>query len=144
MKVLNAFVSSLIIIPAFLLSKEFFNEKKSLIISLLISIIPSNFSYSPYVISENLFLPLSLFTIYFLYKSFSENEYNYSILTGVFLALSYLTRAISISLLGAFVLSYLILFFTKKFDRNLLIKKFILITAIFTLIMSPWIIRNFN
>jgi len=62
MKVINALVSSLIIIPAFLLSKEFFNEKKSLIIALFISFIPSNFSFSPYIMSENLFYPLSLFT----------------------------------------------------------------------------------
>ena len=51
MKVINALISSLVIIPAFLLSREFLNEKKSLIIALLVSIIPSNFSFTPYIIS---------------------------------------------------------------------------------------------
>jgi len=144
MKVINALISSLIIVPAYLLSKEFLNEKKSLIIALLISIIPSNFSFTPYIMSENLFYPLSLFTIYFIYKSFSEKGYKYSVLAGIFLALSYLTRTIAISLVSAFMISYLIFFIIKKTDRKLIFKKFIISILLFFLIISPWLIRNFS
>ena len=143
MKVINALVSSLIIIPAFLLSKEFFNEKKSLIIALFISFIPSNFSFSPYIMSENLFYPLSLFTLYFIYKSFLENGYKYNVLAGVFLALSYLTRTIAINIVGAFVVSYVILFFIGKINRSLIVKKFFVSFCFFIVIISPWMIRNF-
>ena len=143
MKVINALVSSLIIIPAFLLSKEFFNEKKSLIIALFISFIPSNFSFSPYIMSENLFYPLSLFTLYFIYKSFLENGYKYNVLAGVFLALSYLTRTIAINIVGALVVSYVILFFIGKINRSLIVKKFFVSFCFFIVIISPWMIRNF-
>ena len=144
MKIINSIVSSLVIIPAFLLAKEFLSDKKSLIVALLVSIIPSNFLFSNYIISENLFYPLSLFTIYFIYKSFLENGYKYSILTGIFLGLSYLTKPLAISIIIAFVSSYFILiFFTKRFDRRLVLKKFILSLFLFFVIISPWIIRNF-
>lgn len=143
MKVINALISSLIIIPAYLLSKEFLSEKKSLIVALLISILPSNFSFTPYIMSENLFYPLSLFTIYFIYKSFSEKGYKYSILMGIFLGLSYLTRTIAIGLLGAFMLSYLILFIIKKTQRMLIFRKFVISILLFSIIISPWMIRNF-
>jgi len=143
MKIINALVSSLIIIPAFLLSKEFFTEKKALVIALLISFIPSNFSFSPYIMSENLFYPLSLFTLYFIYKSFLEKGYKYNILAGVFLALSYLTRTIAINMVGALVISYFILFFIGKMNKLLVIKKLFISFCLFLVIISPWMIRNF-
>ena len=143
MKVINALISSLIIIPAFLLSKEFLSEKKSLIIALLISILPSSFSFTPYIMSENLFYPLFLFTIYFIYKSFSEKKYDYSILAGAFLGLSYLARTIAVGLIGVFFLSYLILFLLEKTDRKLLFKKFIILLFLFFIVISPWMIKNF-
>ena len=143
MKIINALVSSLIIIPAFLLSKEFFTEKKALVIALLISFIPSNFSFSPYIMSENLFYPLSLFTLYFIYKSFLEKGYKYNILAGVFLALSYLTRTIAVNMVGALVISYFILFFIGKMNKLLVIKKLFISFCLFLVIISPWMIRNF-
>ena len=143
MKVINALISSLVIIPAFLLSREFLNEKKSLIIALLVSIIPSNFSFTPYIISENLFYPLSLFIVYFIYKSFSGNKYNYNILIGIFLGLAYLTRTAAIGLLGAFILSYLVFFIINKTDRKLLLNKFLLSIFLFIIVISPWIMRSF-
>ena len=143
MKIINALVSSLIIIPAFLLSKEFFTEKKALVIALLISFIPSNFSFSPYIMSENLFYPLSLFTLYFIYKSFLEKGYKYNILAGVFLALSYLTRTIAVNMVGALVISYFILFFVGKMNKLLVIKKLFISFCLFLVIISPWMIRNF-
>src|SRR3989344_20768 len=143
MKVINSLISSLVIIPAFLLSKEFLDEKKSLIISLLVSIMPSNFSFAPYILSENLFYPLSLFTIYFIYKSFLEKEYYYSILVGVSLGLAYLTKTAAIGLLGVFVLSYVILFVIKEINRKVILTKFLLSILFFLVIISPWVIRNF-
>ena len=103
MQVINAIISSLIIIPAFLLSKEFFTEKKVFLISLLISVIPSAFAFSPYILSENLFYPLFLFSIYFMYKAFSENKSLYYILTGIFIALTFMTRLEGLVLIPIFI-----------------------------------------
>ena len=145
MKVINSIISSLIIIPAFLLAKEFLNDKKSLVIAVLISITSSNFLFSNYILSENLFYPLFLFTFYFIYKSLSDNGYKYNLLSGIFLGLSYLTKPLVIGIIFAFLFSYMVLFFSsKKLNRELIIKKFLLSLFLFLIVISPWIIRNIN
>ena len=65
MKIINSFLSSLIIFPAWLISKEFMSKKKAILPALLVSVIPATFSFSPYIMAENLFYPLFLFTIFF-------------------------------------------------------------------------------
>src|SRR3989338_9752553 len=50
-KLINAILSSLIILPAFLLAKEFLTEKKSLLFAVLVSVLPSNFSFSQYIMA---------------------------------------------------------------------------------------------
>ena len=87
MKIINAFISSLIIFPAFLIAKEFFSNRRSLLVAVLISIMPPNFAIAPYILSENLFYPLFLFTIYFIYRSFKEVNYRWDILAGLFIGL---------------------------------------------------------
>ena len=99
MKFLSALASSLIIFPSYLLSKDFFSEKKSLFISILISILPSNFSFTPYIMAENLFYPLFLFAIYFIYKSFLDKSYKFDLLAGIFIALTYLTKTAGLILI---------------------------------------------
>jgi len=142
MKVINALISSLIIFPAFLLSKEFLSKKKSLIIALLISIIPSNFSFTPYIMSENLFYPLFLFAIYFIYISYKSEKYRYPILAGLFIALSILTRSIGLSLIAILILSSFILILFNKSNGRKIIKKTLIILLFFLIIISPWIIKN--
>lgn len=142
MKVINAFISSLIIFPAFFLAKEFLSTKKSFLFSVLISVLPSNFAFSPYIMTENLFYLLFLASIYFIYKSFNENKIKYDLLASIFIGLSFLTRAL------AFVLIILvgILFVYKITIREYKLKEFLMKLVYyiipFLLIVSPWIIRN--
>ena len=136
MKLINSIISSLIIFPVFLLLKEFLPQKKALISAILISLLPFNFAFASYIMSENLFYSLFLFSIYFIYKSFVENNYKYHILAGLFVALSFLTRTFGIILLFLFILLSLIQFIRKKSQLNPLI-----FLMIFSLIISPWIFK---
>ncbi len=141
MKFINALLSSLILFPSFFLAKEFLTTKKALFCSILISVIPSNFAFSPFIMAENLFYPLFIFSIYFLYKSFKEKTIKYDILTGIFAGLAYLTRPVAIILFLTIIISTLIIIFYKK-DFIQIKKKLIL--ALFTLlIITPWLIRNY-
>ena len=92
MKVINSFLSSLVIIPAYLISREFLSKRKSILIALLTGILPHNFLISNYIMSENLFYPLFLFSVYFIYKTLNEKQIKWSILAGIFLGLCNLTR----------------------------------------------------
>src|SRR3989344_1861888 len=91
--------------------------------------------------AENLFYPLFMFSIYFLYKSFKEKTIKYDILTGIFAGLAYLTRPVAIILFLTIIISTLIIIFYKK-DFIQIKKK--LIMELFTFsIITPWLIRNY-
>ena len=60
MKIINVLVSSLIIIPAWLFAKEFLTQKRAFWCTILVSLLPISFAFSPYIMSENLFLPIFL------------------------------------------------------------------------------------
>src|SRR3989344_8675345 len=137
MKIINAVISSLVIFPAFLLSKEFLSEKKALASAILISLIPSSFAFAPYIMSENLFYPLFLFAIYFIYKSFSENNYKYTLLAGLFTILCSLTKIFGFILVALFLSLSLIQFLRKKSQPNILI-----FLGIFFLVIFPLVLEN--
>lgn len=139
-KIFGALLSSLIIFPAWLLAKEFLNERKALLVSFLCSILPLGFIFSFYVMSENLFYPLVLLTIYSLYKSFTEQSIKWDLLTGVLLGLVYLTKVLGVILVFIIFTSFLINLFIKK-DLRQIKRKFILYFAALLTVL-PWLIRN--
>ena len=140
MKFINVIISSLIILPAWLLAREFLNEKESILVTILIAIIPSNFAFSSYILAENLFYPVALFAIYFIYKSFTEKSYKWDIAAGIFIGLSYLTKTIGIVFLAIIAVLALIKIIKEKgFEQ---IKKKIILYIVALAIMSPWLIRN--
>src|SRR3989344_6574796 len=108
MKIINVIISTLIFIPAYLLAREFFDKKKSVIFALLISIIPSSFAFSGYLMAENLLYPLFLTAFYCIYKSFNYEGYKFDILAGIFIGLSFLTKVTAVVLL---ILTFLYLIY---------------------------------
>lgn len=92
MKVINALISTSIIFPFFLLAKEFVGDKKALLLAFLIAVLPSNFSFTNYILAENLFYPLVLWCFYFMYKAFTTYRKIFFYLTGIFMGLSFMTK----------------------------------------------------
>jgi 4-amino-4-deoxy-L-arabinose transferase-like glycosyltransferase len=140
MKIINSFLLSLVIFPIYLLAKEFLGPKRAFIVALIGSLSPPLFSFSNYILSENLFFPLILFTIYFLYKSFSEDSIKWDILTGIFLGLSYLTKMNTIILFPTIFFGIIYIIYKNK-DYNQIKRKIILL-GISLIVVSPWLIRN--
>lgn len=141
MKVINAAVSSLVIFPAFFMAKEFLSEKKSLLLAVLVSVLPSNFAFTPFLMAENLFYPLFLFSVYFIYKSFTNQEYKWDVLAGIFIGLSYLAKASAIILVGVVGIVFLIEILRKKrFVESL--KKKVVLGFMALIAILPWLIRN--
>ncbi|MBI2105583.1 glycosyltransferase family 39 protein [Candidatus Woesearchaeota archaeon] len=140
-KILNSLISSTIIFPAWFLSKEFMSKRVALKIAIMVSLIPPMFSFAPYIMSENIFFPLFLFSSYFLYKSAIEPKNKWSILAGIFIGLAISSRIIAIALL---VPLFTIWFFDvlylgreKHFKSKIILLVFLLLT------LSPLIIKNF-
>ncbi len=141
MKIINAFLSSLIIIPAYLLSKEFLEEKYRIYYVILIILLPINFSFSYYILAENIFSTLFLASIYFIYKSLKENTLKNNVLASIFISLAMLTKNLGLILIPIFYLSLIIkrIILKEKFNlRNIIISLIIILIFI-----SPWLIRNY-
>ena len=139
MKIINVILSTLIIIPAYLISKEFINKKKSILVAAIISLMPMNFVFLAFIMAENLFYPLFLTSIYLIYKSFTEKNYKYDIPAGIFIGLTFLTRFAGIALVGIVIIMFLYKLLKKEFFE---IKKKTVMGLTTLIVILPWFIRN--
>ncbi len=139
MKIINTILSTLIIIPTYLLTKEFLDKKKSLIVAGIIGILPMIMVFTPFIMSENLFYTLYLTSIYFIYKTLTKKENKYSILAGISIGLTYLTKFAGISLVAIVILILIYKIYKKEYSY---IKFAIIMGLVSLVVISPWIIRN--
>jgi len=142
MKFINAVLSSLIIFPAWLISKEFMNKKNALEMAILVSLIPPIFAFSPILMSENFFFTIFLFSSYFLYKSFTSQKYKWDILAGISISLTILTRTMGIILIPSLLLFWIIDIFRKDHLKQL--KKKLILFSFLIIIFLPLIIKNIS
>jgi len=145
-KFINSFLSTSIIFPMYLLSKEFMNDRNSFTISLISVFIPESFVYAYGILTENIYFPLFVFSVYFFYKSIlTENKKN-QIFSGIFVGLSILARTISFVLLGSMILSLFIYYLLKKRKKISIFKFFMnyfVFFLIILIIIFPWyLVRN--
>nr|MBI4156515.1 glycosyltransferase family 39 protein [Candidatus Woesearchaeota archaeon] len=140
MKVINAILSSLIIFPAYFLAKDFLIKKNALLAAILISVLPSSLAFSPILMAENLYYPLILASIFFIYKSFTSKNYSYDIFAGLFIGLSLLTKFISIFIFLPIFIVFIYKLFKKEYHE---IKKKIIMVLILLMTIMPWQLRNF-
>jgi len=147
--VINSIVSSLVILPAFLISREFLDKKNSIVIAILVSISCCGIYWFFKILSQNLWCPLILFTLYILYKAAFERGYKFKILGGVFVGLCFLTKYNSIVLFPFILIIFLInSFFIKNGIKNKLfkfadgLKDALVIGLISVIVITPWFIRN--
>ena len=131
-KNLNIFISSLIIFPTYFISQFFLNKRLSLIIGFFSLLIPVGFTYSFLIMSENLFYPLFLVSVYLIFKSEKEDKkwlYGFS---GIIMGFAVLTRIIGLVLIVAFMLylfyKYLLY---EKFDTK---QTYAIITFLITIL----------
>ncbi len=124
-KIINTILLTSIIFPAYFLAKEFLDQKDSLTAAILISLLPANFNYQHYIMSENLFYPLFLLCIYLLYKSFDTNNKKYFIITGLVTGITLLTRTLGIIIPIITIMILLIKKPGKEEIKNTIISLFI-------------------
>ena len=137
MKIINAFLSSLLLIPVFLIAKEFITEKKSIIVAFLSSLLPASFAFSATVMSENLFYPLFMFSLFFMLKSITKGDKKWDILCGLFIGLSVLTKLHGLALLISLLFALLIKgVYMISLEDNIKIK----VQKIFRVFIDKWCI----
>jgi len=144
--VINTLFSSSILFPLYLLARRFLDRQAALILVIIASLNPFQFLTPNRLMSENLYFPLLLWSIYlsFVLPRNAKFRWVWDCLTGFFYGLLYLTRFISLAIIPFLLLIWwlkpysgaggLLRFSVRKFLRALMI---LIVTA---LVYSPWVI----
>ena len=143
-KLLNNLFSTSIIFPAYFISRRFLDARKSLITALLSCLIPFHLVFPSRIVSENLYFPLFLWTMFITFVIPENKKFRllWDLLNGIMIAILYLTRYITLAVIPFFILAWWI----KPFDGekslfNPGLKKlfhFFLLAAAMLATFSPW------
>jgi hypothetical protein len=146
MLVISAFVSSTIIFPSYFILEKYCSKAVSVLGSLTVSTLTSLNFYSFTLMTEALFIPLFLFSIWFILKSYETNNKKWALLASLSTVYLYITRSTGLAMLIAFVMTFICyIFLNSKNDRSVvLIKKNSFLIAIFFILLSFWLIYSTN
>ena len=128
----------------FLVSRNFFNVKYSLISIALFSFLPSNIIFSQAVLSESLFGFFSMYLLYLLLRDDYKNRSSLIFLSGIIFGYAVLIRT---AFLPALLLIPLYFFYKRKdlSGKNILtgaVKCSAIFAAGAFIMLAPWSIRN--
>jgi hypothetical protein len=110
MLIINSVLNASIIFPAYFLLKKYCSEKFSLMGSFFVAILPSVVLYNYVIMSENLFIPLFTFSVWFLIESLETNSKKWGILAGLSLFLLFLTRSTGLAMIIGFFIALVFYF----------------------------------
>ncbi len=122
---INSILVSSSVFPGYLIAKKISdNNKKIILLSLLLLSVFTDMCYSLTFMSENLFLPLGMWEVYFLICLLTERsprkQIIYSILNGIFSYLLYLTKEVSLYFVLAFLAVSVIIGIREKTFKGVL------------------------
>ena len=129
-----------IVLLIYLNTKLIFNEVTARLASILGALFPPIGFLTSQLHTEITFIFLSLLASLFLVLLFKNKKSSYAIWSGIFLGLATLTRPVFF-LFPIFLITILLLF--QKFKLTDLLKKSLILLFFFTLVISPWLIRNY-
>lgn len=149
-KLLNAILSSSIVFPVYFVSRNFVDRKKSLIAAFLACLIPYHLVFPKRILSENLFFPLFLWTMFIVYSQPRNRKFSlhWDVLTGVMITALYLTRYITLAIIPFFLLAWWVK--PDNENRKLLkpgwkkIGHLVVLLGSMLLTYSPWIIQGLH
>jgi len=128
---INALINSLILFPAYYISKKFMDNKFALIIAILIAIAPSNVLYTFALMSENLFIPLFLFSTYFVINTFTTDSKVAQLLAGFSVTYLFITRSTGIAIIVSFCVVFVYYIWINKELINSIRQKSISLVSLF-------------
>jgi hypothetical protein len=105
MLLINSLLTSSIFFPSYFLLKKYIPFIQALLGSILISVLPAVTVYNFSLFTENLFIPLTIFSVWFLHESFEKNKIWWDLLAGISVFYLYFTRD---STGAAFIIAYIV------------------------------------
>jgi hypothetical protein len=145
-RLLNAIFTASAIFPVYLLARQLMEGRKALLIAVLSGILPFQFLIPIQVLSENLYIPLFLWTVFFIFSipTRSSARLPWDILTAIFIGLLYLARYITLAVIPFL----LVLWWFKPFGNLQKIFRFsprklahlIIIIICIAALYTPWVL----
>ena len=107
-KFINILFSSSILFPIFLMSHQLLPKKEALLVTLLASVLPYHLLFPRVLMSENLFFPLLMWAILFVFFAPTVRAHRilWHLNTGTLIGLLFLTRYISLTVSPALALAW--------------------------------------
>ena len=141
-QIVSVIAGSLLVVPVFYLAKGMFGRKAALLSAIFIVICPPLIFGSTEVRVASLYTLMVWAAVAVGWKALKSKQLLWSALTGLVLALCYLTRAEAIMLLPIFLLLYLLSFKLRTGSYLAIVKsvvsKGIITIAVFALLSSPF------
>lgn len=138
--IIQLVIDSLIIFLIYKLSILFLNHKISIIASFLYAIEPTASIQSLSMFSDTLFAFTIVLFAYLFVKFILKKENKYLILSGIVLGAANLIKPSGIFI--PIIVCFILLFIYKNDFKNL-ISKILFFLLFYTLILSPWVVRNY-
>lgn len=149
-KLLNVIFSSSLVFPVYFIARRHVDAKKALLAAFLSCLIPYHLVFQRRILSENLFFPLFLWTMFVTYEKPKNEKYRlpWDLVNGGLVAALYLTRYITLALIPFFILSWWVKPFageTSLFKPGLRkLLHFAAFCAALLLVFSPWLIDGLS
>ena len=133
--ILNCLYMSSSVFPVYLIAKRIMKKNWAVILSIIFVVALPDMIYSITIMSENIYYPLVLWTMYFVWRAMDADKIKsgiiFAILGGTFSYLLYLTKEIALSFLLAYAVIILLDTITRKKLNNQKLIPFICFCAVF-------------
>lgn len=147
MLVINSILTSLIIFPSFFILKKYCSEKKALLGSILILVLPAANVYCFSLLSENLFIVLCIICLWFFIEFIEKNSRLFLFLLTISLLLLVLTKPLGIGMVVGCLVGYIYIRFfeSKKISPiYVILNKYVLALSLLVLIFIWYINKNYK
>lgn len=138
-RVFQAILQALSLYLVFLIGRKLFNSKTALIACLINSLYIVEYYVSTIILTEVLFKFLLLLLIYISIYALEERKLFYYIVGGIIWGLCCLIRPT----IAAFPAVILLMWIIKKYSFKEMVKYALVTILMFTVVMSPWWLRNY-
>ena len=141
MLVISAFISTTMIFPAYLLLKRYCTTNISIMGAVLVTLLPFMGYFSFTIMTEVLFTPLFLFSIWLMLKSYETDDKKWQILASLSTVYLYVTRSNGLAMVIAFIFTFVYYLAVNRRNYNVIElarKKSILLIS-FVMFLAAWL-----
>lgn len=138
---INAILTTSIIFPSYFILKKYCSQDIAVLGALVVATLPVVNLFPFMLLSENLFIPLFVYSVWFLIESYETNNHIWEILASLLVVFIYMTRSTGISMLIGFVAAFGYYAFVNRKEKSLfnIIKEKKVLLLSFIIFLSLWL-----